>query len=70
MTPAWAATAAAVSGLSPVSIAMSVDAERAQLGDRLAGAGAQRVADGDHAERAVLVADDDGGLALTLEPFD
>ena len=38
--------------------------------DRLAGARAQRVADGDHAERAVLVADHDGRLALALEPLD
>ncbi len=47
-----------------------LDAERAQARDGVGGAVAQRVADGDDAQRAVLVADGHGGLALALEARD
>jgi len=70
VTPACAATARAVSGLSPVSMAISVTPRARSSAIAFPRPGTQGVADGDDAERAVLVADDHGRLALAFEPFD
>ena len=69
-TPACAATAFAVSALSPVSIDSPRTPSAAQLGDGLSGAGAQRVAHGDDAERSRLVAYRYRRLAFSLEAGD